>query len=293
MKAKEITEHCIVNKRLSISNLVELDIFKKRAMSVIMDKFEIDEEVVAEAKFNVEVAHFKSRFDGDANYLLTCSPLSAFETFLKCMSDKLSFSKTPPLLVDLIPRSGVVNYAPTGYGLAEKHMKQGSLDGYLEPVIVYEGDDFKANYVNGVLRIEHHPDILRINGGAKRIAVYVTLIVKGKYRPILFTKREIESFLDKSIEQATRNSKTDQDKEAKTKSKTDIYDNNGMWKSKALLHALRRFLGVINDDYEAAPNLNYQEPEPEPNVQKELQPVNEPLVLQEQDGHPFDSPDSF
>ena len=294
MNAKEITEHCTINGRLNINNLVELDIFKRQSMSVIMDKFDIDQEIVAESKFNVEVAHFKARFEGDKDSLLQCSPLSAFEAFLKCMSDRLSFSKTPPSLVDLIPRSRIVNYTPTGYGLAEKHMKQGSLDGYLEPVIVYKGDNFKPNYVNGVLSIEHQPDIFGINEGAERIAIYVTLIIKGKYRPILFTKREIESFLEKSIQQATKYSKTDADKKAKTKSKTDIYANNGMWKSKALLHALRRFLGVINDDNEAIPNFDYQEPEKE--VQEELQPDNEQkllLVSQQQDGHPFDNEDSF
>lgn len=142
----------------------------------------------AEQMYQVEKFNFMSQLAD----IKECTVLSTMKVFLEVVSNGLSFNSTNKH-VYLMTRSfrkgeGWENrlvYQVTADGRISQAVKAGSLKRVSKPVIVYEGDDFRREIINGIDQIKHIPQQNRPEG-ARIEGVYTFLTFPSGDREAVF-----------------------------------------------------------------------------------------------------------
>lgn len=126
-------------------------------------------KTIASEMYEVEKMHFMTQIAS----IKPCSMVSTLQCFLEVVGNGLSFNQTNKH-VYLMPRGERLTYQVTADGMIYQAKKAGSLDRVTKPVIVYDCDDLRREYVDGELKISYSP--ADRTGSEKIVGGFVYLI---------------------------------------------------------------------------------------------------------------------
>lgn len=218
-----------------------------------------------EMYFAAEQMHFSQRLMDDEK-LRRCTPLSLYKAFINTAINGLSFDPSKNQ-VYLIPYGEQCKTEVSPYGEAAMRINQGIIEGYDDPILVFDCDQFEPEQVAGSWKVSHKPKYPRPKD-SQIIAAYVNIHrPDGTIMTVIFGMDEINQFKAKS-----KNPKQ--------------YEWAGMIKAKVLKHAMKRQPAVrilgeqiaiqkeekIAIDYGFDEMEDHPEPQPEPTQVPEFTP---------------------
>ena len=145
-----------------------------RFVNVFAARNGVSKEVAAEM-YEVEKMHFMVQISS----IKRCSMVSTLQCFLEVVGNGLSFNQTNKH-VYLMPRGERLTYQVTADGMIYQAKQAGSLERVTKPVIVYDCDALRREYVDGELKISYSP--ADRTGDEKIVGGFVYLVYKDGTR---------------------------------------------------------------------------------------------------------------
>lgn len=135
----------IIQKRINDPKTID------KFVAVFAAKNGVDQQTALHT-YEMEKLHFMTQLQD----IRTCSMVSTLQCFLEVVGNGLSFNQTNKH-VYLMPRGERLTYQVSANGMIYQAKQAGSIKRVEKPVIVYEGDELKREYVDGKLQINYTP----------------------------------------------------------------------------------------------------------------------------------------